>query len=207
MQGVQLIHLWEDIWIRKQPLVEQRISALCGAAVTVHARATQVKKISGKQAEFFFEQNHLASHAGAKEYFALIVNNEIMAAASFSRRTIIDRNGVSYHSYELIRFCNKAGYLVVGGLSKLLNYFAKNNFPDDIMTYADREWSDGASLEKTGFILSGVTTPLKFWVHKDTYLRIPYHKAPSHDEEMKKKGYVLISNCGNLKYIKYYKFM
>ncbi len=48
-----------------------------------------------------------------------------------------------YRSYEMVRFANVTGVTVTGGLSKLIKAFAEEVKPDDIMTYVDREWSDG----------------------------------------------------------------
>jgi hypothetical protein len=48
---------------------------------------------------------------------------------------------------------------VVGGLDKLLKAFVTDFHPDDIMTYADRDWSNGRSYEKLGFTRLEQTEP------------------------------------------------
>ena len=45
--------------------------------------------------------------------------------------------------YELIRFCNKINTNVIGGASKLFKYFIKNYNPNEIISYADKRWSNG----------------------------------------------------------------
>ena len=53
--------------------------------------------------------------------------------------------------YELTRFCNKINTNVVGGASKLLNYFIKTYSPQSIETYSDNLISDGHIYQNLGF--------------------------------------------------------
>jgi hypothetical protein len=63
--------------------------------------------------------------------------------------------GKGEQSGELIRFCNKLDYTVVGGLSKLLKHFITQYQVDDVMTYIDKDWSDGKSFIQLGFEVVG----------------------------------------------------
>jgi hypothetical protein len=47
-----------------------------------------------------------------------------------------------FRSYELLRFASLQGYVVVGGMDKLMKAFMHENQPDDIMSYADKDWSE-----------------------------------------------------------------
>ena len=66
-----------------------------------------------------------------------------MAVATFSGgRTLKFGDRKNQRSYELIRFATLKEFVVIGGFDKLLKAFCKEHQPDDIMTYADRDWSD-----------------------------------------------------------------
>lgn len=187
-KGVRIIHLWEDIWYTQQAIVQSRLLSVLGKSATIPARLTKSRRIDKPTLDQFLTENHLQIPTGAKfkyglylpkRYFRVIdinknifteVLNEtlegheeiLMAAASFSTARTFVREGVSYRSFELIRFANLKGFTVVGGFDKLLQTFIKDQNPDDIMTYADADWSDGASYEKLGFERIELTSPQSF---------------------------------------------
>ena len=49
-------------------------------------------------------------------------------------------------------------------MGKSLNAFIAETAPDDIMSYADLEWSDGRVYETLGFAFENVTPPQSFIV-------------------------------------------
>ena len=69
--------------------------------------------------------------------------------------------------YELLRFCNKLNTTVIGGASKLFNYFIKKYDPESIVSYADRRWSQGNLYEKLGFQLYNESKPNYYYVIKN----------------------------------------
>lgn len=187
-KGVRIIHLWEDIWYTQQAIVQSRLLSVLGKSATIPARLTKSRRIDKPTLDQFLTENHLQIPTGAKfkyglylpeRYFRVIekdknmfteVLNEtlegheeiLMAVASFSTARTFVREGVSYRSFELIRFANLKGFTVVGGFDKLLQTFIKDQNPDDIMTYADADWSGGASYEKLGFERIELTAPQSF---------------------------------------------
>lgn len=190
-KNLKVIHLWEDIWYSKQSIVESRLRSLLGKSETIPARLTKVSRIEKPILDKFLEDNHLQSKANAKlkyglwlpkQYFRVIHNENLrlemadsemflVAVASFSNAKKIIREGHEYRSYEMIRFANHKGLTVVGGLNKLLKKFIDEHSPDDIMTYADADWSDGSNYEKLGFERIAQTPPIAFRVEKETYTR------------------------------------
>ena len=91
-------------------------------------------------------------------------NDELVSLMSFSslRKNLgrKDKNG----SYELLRFCNKVGITVQGGASRLLTHFKTNKNPDEIISYADRRWSEGNMYEKLGMQFIHDTKPNYFYL-------------------------------------------
>ena len=55
----------------------------------------------------------------------------------------------------------------------MLKTFIKDVQPDDIMSYADLEWSAGDVYAQLGFELEGTKTPVMFSIDTDTWKRTP----------------------------------
>lgn len=202
-QGIQLIHLWEDVWNQQGPLVKARIRAFIGDFTSIFARNTEVQRIDKKVIDDFLSQNHLQSTTHAKYKYGLYHCNTLVAAASFSAHRQMQREGKPSRSHELVRFANLSQHTVVGGMSKLLNMFMNEVCPGDIMSYADRDWSTGRSYEKLGFTFIQDTTPQAFLIHPDEQTRYYPHRLPQNitTESLVNKGYITIYNAGNKKYV------
>ncbi|WP_142604169.1 PDDEXK family nuclease [Solitalea koreensis] len=215
LQNIRCIHLWEDIWMENTELIKSRVMAMLGQSKRIHGRQTKVVKLDKPVLTTFLNQNHLQGSPTAKYKYGLVHKGSLVAAASFSAGRPMLREGQTYQSFELVRFANLHSHTVVGGLSKLLQHFIKEQKPDDIMTYADRDWSMGEGYQKLGFTHIGNTAPLPFWIHPKERLRYYSTRLPDHlsnefknqdafktiDSFMEAKGYVRIFNSGNLKYL------
>ena len=55
----------------------------------------------------------------------------------------------------------------------MLKTFIKEVQPDDIMSYADLEWSAGDVYKQLGFELEGQKAPVLFTIDPDTWQRTP----------------------------------
>ena len=128
------------------------------------------------------------------------------------------------HEWELVRFCNKCGYHVPGGASKLLKHFERQYNPKSIVSYADRRWTmnNGNTLyDRLGFSLDHISKPnYWYWNTEDRdyalYSRIQFQKhklkgilehfdeSKSEVQNMKDNGYDRIFDCGNLVFVKKY---
>ncbi len=210
-KGIRVIHLWEDVWQTKRAIVESRLMSLFSKSETIPARLTQVQRIDKPTLDKFLINNHLQSKVNAKlkyglflpsRYFRVIQNEKVLqeniskeaflvAVASFSNAKKIIREGQEFRSYELIRFANHKGFTVVGGLNKLLKMFIDEHAPDDIMTYADADWSDGSNYEKIGFERIELTPPLTFELDNEDFTR----KLANENTEKK------VFNSGNWKFL------
>ena len=207
-EGKQIIFIWEDIWIKKREIVLSRLSALAQNSIKLHGRTTVCKRIEKKEYITFLSQNHLQVPANAKFKFGLYLKEQLVAVAGFSAPKKYYRDDEVSRSSELIRFCNLKGHTVIGGFDKILKHFISNHDVDDIMSYADRDWSNGKSYERLGFERIENTPPTSFWVHQKEMERIYSHqtfiKLGTEDEQLLfKKGYQKIVNSGNYKYIKF----
>ncbi|QNK63838.1 hypothetical protein H7F33_04900 [Pedobacter sp. PAMC26386] len=212
--GKQLIQLWEDIWSDKSAQILSRINALLGKNKRIHGRKTSVISITQPEADVFFQKNHLQGSAKARHRYALILAGQFVAVATFSARRKMTRIHADYTSVELIRFATADGFTVQGGLSKLIKHLIKTILPDDVMTYADLDWSYGKGYTKLGFEMVAQMPPAEIWLDLADHTRYFPHRLP---EEIRKTitllsipeqtaylnslRYVGVFNTGNLKYI------
>lgn len=202
-QGIRLVHLWEDHWTRRRHLVQARIHALMGESERIFARNTTITRIDRLTLDAFLNLNHLQGSPQVKYKYGLYAKDLLVAAASFSGKRPVKREGQELDSYEMIRFASITGTTVTGGLSKLLSTFKEEINPGDIMTYADRDWSNGNSYEQLGFSFIGNTPPQTFLIHPREMQRMYPHRlqAGLTEDDMLRKGYFRIYNAGNKKYI------
>jgi hypothetical protein len=199
--NIILIHLWEDVWIRRKQQVLSRLKSLTGVNKRIHGRATSVKKITKELAEKFLERYHLQGSAGGRYHFGLYKDDELLAVSSFSNKRTMKNRSAVHTSAELIRFATKEGYTVIGGMSKLIKHYVQIAKPNDLMSYADRDWSQGKAYLAAGFQLKAVTAPVRFYLDPQRLQRYSAKQLAERPIENEHSSYLEIFNTGNLKYV------
>jgi hypothetical protein len=212
-QGILLVHLWEDIWRNKREQVLGRIHSFCGLNKSLHGRKAKVVYIDSSEAKAFLEQHHLQGYIKTKYHLGLSIDNALKAVACFSASRPMKSKGEQYRSAELVRFATESGFTIVGGLGKLISHFLQEVSVNDLMTYADRDWSLGLGYDKLGFHFSGNTDPVTFYIDGQTFMRYYAHRLPKKiqmafnaqnvlnlDDFLAENGFKKIFNTGNLKY-------
>jgi len=162
----KIIHLDIDLLASAYFKVLDRIRSLCGRGRRLFARNTVVARIDKEMALAFLEEYHLQVALAGKYRYGLFYKGDLVSVAVFSGGRRMRDQSAEYRSFELLRFCHKGGYLIVGGISKLLKAFIEDFKPDDIMTYADRDWSDESSLTRIGFKEEGRTEGQLFYIRE-----------------------------------------
>ena len=207
--GYKQLIIYEDLWFTKGDIIRNRLLANLGLGERIFARKCRVGKISAEMAREFLEINHLIGDARCVFRYGLFYGEELVSVAAFSASRPMERQGRILHSYEWVRYASRASLRIVGGMGKLLDYFVTVERPEEIMSYADIDWSDGDVYRKLGFKQVGETPPVKFYVNSETYERISAKKLlrdrkyrmmdsrPAQDEVQ-----VPILNSGNLKFLK-----
>ncbi len=212
---IRIVHLWEDQWTFHEKKMKSRLRSLLGISQRIHGRETEVTAIDNQQLIEFLARNHLNVPLKAKYKFGLFGSEGLLAVMSFSKPRPILREGQSYASFELLRFCNRLNLTVVGGFSKLLHHFITKYNPDDIMTYVDADWSEGDYLKALGFTKVDKLPGMEFWLNTETGVReypdlvLKKHKKTMEDigtQEQKddfiqKMGYSSVYNSGSYKYL------
>ncbi len=164
VKDIRSFHIDQDQILKDPHKILSRLYSLLGKGRVIYARQTVVARIDKRVALAFLEENHLQVAIPGKYRYGLFHESELVSVAIFSGGRKMREHAPNYRSFELIRFCHKAGYRVVGGMSKLLKSFIEDFHPNDIMTYVDRDWSQDSNLRTLGFQEQGSTSPQSFWI-------------------------------------------
>ena len=212
--NIKLIQIFEDEWMYKQDIVKSRLLNIIGKTPNkLYARKCEIREVESKDSSNFLDQNHIQGKLGAKVKLGLYYDNELVSLMTFGNLRKNLGSTSKEGSYELLRFCNKLNTTVIGGASKLFKYFITNYNPINIISYADRRWSEGNLYYNLGFKLLGETKPNYFYVNKyflnresrfkyrkDILIKNGFDPNKSEYEIMKDNGYTRIYDCGVLKF-------
>ena len=162
--GIRLIHIFEDEWINKKDILLSMIKNILGnTEMHIYARKCKVVKIDDASVvNDFLMENHLQGICPSTIKYGLYYNNELVSLMTFGKSRHFIGNGS--REYELLRFCNKKNYNVIGAASKLFKSFIKEYNPSSVVSYADRRWSIGNLYEKLGFTLYNKSNPNYYYV-------------------------------------------
>ena len=211
--GIRLIHIFEDDFDYKNEIIKSIITNIIGYSKKIYARKTKVVKITNKLiVKDFLNKNHLQGFVNTNINYGLYHNNELVSIMTFMRcRKVLNKKNTN-HEYELVRFCNKVGFSVIGGASKLFNKFIDEYSPMSVLSYCDISWANGGLYRKLGFNSIGFTKPNYYYViDKKRENRINYQKhklvKKGYDDKLTEVeimfnlGYYRIFNCGNEKFL------
>ncbi len=208
--SIRLIHIWEDDWLHKTEIVKSQLLNLFYKSNKIFARKCIIKEVSVKETRKFLDNNHIQGFVSSKFKIGLYYNNDLVSIMTFD--SFEGRKKMYDNEYNLSRFCNKLGYNVIGGASKLLSYFTKTYLVTRVISYADKDWSVGNLYYTLGFNNIGGNGPdYKYVVgnkrvHKSRYkksnLKIQ-HSNFTESKTMKELGINRIYDCGKIKFEKY----
>jgi len=206
-KGIKLIHVFSNDFHNNEVIVKSIIRNAVGKNENkIPGRKTKAKEISKKIAASFLRENHLKGNTGCNIAIGLFYDSELVQVTTYGK----PRFNKS-HSYEVIRSATKINTTVVGGFSKINNFFVKNycTHGNTIITYADRSISNGNVYEKAGFVFNKFTKPGYYYTKKNiVYSRHEfqkhklvnmegYSKDKTEWEIMKENKYDRFWDCGN----------
>ena len=168
-KGIFLFHIFGYEWINKRSIVESMIRNILGkCSEKIFARDTYVSQIDSIKASEFLEINHRQGSSSSKIRLGLVskTTQELVSLMTFGKtRTYMGRlESDSENTYELIRFCSKLNTSVVGGASKLFQYFVNNYHPDKVISFSDIAHTRGKLYSTLGFIEKNRSDPGYIWV-------------------------------------------
>lgn len=219
----------EDRWNNQKGMMQQRLLAHLEIFVPIYARNCEVRRIDKNTAAEFLSRTHSYGDASCRYRYGLFLKRytgargiqtedspqpgELVAVATFSNARKWNKEGKEIRSHEWTRYASLPGVRINGGMGKLLKEFIQDAQPDDIMTYADLEWSEGGVYEQLGFSLEGRKCPVMFsidpqWnrhpVRHETALHERHETASSErhceEERLLRRGNLLYRNFGSNKF-------
>ena len=192
----------EDRWRRQGEMMRARILAHLELFSQAYARNCEVRRIEKAEAQAFLNENHSYGYAACRYRYGLFLKRhtghiaeelrsldsarddrelrqdgngqigKLIAVATFSNARRWIKDGKEISSYEWTRYASLPEMRVSGGMGKLLKAFIKDVQPDDIMSYADLEWSEGTVYERLGIKREHLgKEPVLFTVDRRTWER------------------------------------
>ena len=207
-KNIELVQIWSSDWKNKKEIWKSRIKAKLGITKNkIYARKCNIKEISLETKNEFLNINHLQGQDRSTYKFGLFYEDDLVSVMTF-----IKADSYKSAEWELSRFATKINTQVIGGFSKLLRHFRKNN-SGSIVSYADRMHSNGNVYEKNGFTLHHVNRPSYHYVKRGSDILENRQKFMKHKiangpddtrtefEIMTDLGYHRIYDCGTITYV------
>lgn len=180
--NINPIVMTEDRWRLQGNMMRERLLAHLEKFTSLYARNCYVKKIEKDVAREFLIANHSYGDAACRYRYGLYLRRPsrcgtfeaetLVAVATFSNARKWQKGDKVIRSYEWTRYASLPGVRISGGMGKVLKAFIEEVHPDDIMSYADLEWSEGKVYEQLGFVLEGRKDPVMFVVD-EAWRRFP----------------------------------
>jgi len=210
-KNITLLHIFEDEWNYKQEIVKSIIKnkLKINDNTNIFARNTIIKNVNSQIAKKFLNDNHIQGNVNSKVSLGLYYKDELVSLMCFSKGRIII--GGKKNEWELTRFCNLINTNVVGGASKLFNYFVKEYSPEKVVSYSDIRLFDGGLYEKLNFKRISQSKPNYWYVingiryhrfnfRKSILVKEGYDKNKTEKEIMFERKYYRIYDCGAIRW-------
>ena len=194
-----VVILPQDRWMAGGDMTRRRLLAHLHTFTSVFARFCEVRRIDKSAAAAFLSDNHSYGDASCRYRYGLFLKRDyklpkgtMVAVSEFSAPRRWNKDGVIVSSYEWVRYASLPDVRVVGGMGKMLKAFIEDVKPDDVMTYADLEWSDGRAYRELGFEPEGERECVDFIVDPVNWYRLPLRGEST--------GGLYYRNFGSIKY-------
>ena len=177
------IIITEDRWHSQNEMMKARLLAHLEIFTPVYARNCEVRRIDKPTATEFLSRTHAYGDAACKYRYGMFLKRStghiakegrcdipagtLIAVGTFSNARKWVKEDRTIRSYEWIRYASLPGLRISGGMGKILKAFIEEVQPDDIMSYADLEWSEGTVYEQLGFTLEGQKEPVLFGIDSE----------------------------------------
>jgi hypothetical protein len=187
--GIRVLQIRENEVKTKTAVVKSMINNILNKDLTVvFARKCKVLPVNKIDAQKFFKENHLMGDYYNGTCIGLYYEEKLVSCMLYKK--------LSKHKLDIIRFCSKLNYRVVGAITKLLSAIEKANPETKAIEYwVDLRYGTGNSLLNLGF---------KHEKDILTYeLTDKYDVFHSKSQKAKQKSVKKIYNAGQRLYVKY----
>lgn len=204
-KGIRIIHIWEDDWTYRGEIIKSQIRNWIGdVKERIFARKCKIREVSSDISKEFLDLNHVQGSCNSIKQLGLYFNDELVSIMTFDHSE--GRKKMPINDWNLSRFCNKLNTSIIGGASKLFQFFIRNYSPLRVISYADRNWSNGNLYFKLGFShISNSKEDYKYVVenrriHKSRFRKSKLDTNLSESEYMRLNSIPKIWDCGKMKF-------
>ena len=214
--GQAPVVITEDRWTAQKEMTGKRVLAHLETFFPIYARNCEVRRIEKAEAEAFLKENHSYGDAACRYRYGLFLKRHtgqrasgliqpgtLVAVAEFSNARKWKKGDKVIRSYEWTRYASLPDVRINGGMGKVLKHFIREVQPDDIMSYADLEWSEGRVYEQLGFSLEGHKEAVTFMIDRERGSRRALGKrsfAYAQDDRREAQDDRYFCNLGSNKY-------
>jgi hypothetical protein len=175
------------------------------------ARKCKVKMVNSLETKKFLNENHIQGWCVSKINIGLYENDELVSLMTFGKMRInLGIKSTKDGEYELLRFCNKLNYSVIGGPSKLFKYFIEVYNPHKIISFSENDLFSGKLYEKLGmykinesinyYWSDGIHRYNRWKFRKSELIKKGFDENKTSNDIMIEKGFYKCWNSGNKKY-------
>lgn len=223
-EGIRLIQIWEDQFLRNEELIFNKINYVCGydRSNIINTRKCAVEELSVSEYKEIMK-NHIQGGDKPQIRLGLKFDSIIVAAIGLAKPNLSrsSKEQQKLNQLELTRFVTNINYRVPGALSKFMSYIKKNFKADSVYSYADLDLVDK---NKNVYVSSGFEEEKEcmpdysYVIKSKREHRYKYRKSKlkklfsevysdekTEKEMMESMGYYQIWNSGFIKYRYYLK--
>ena len=210
-KNIKIYNIWEDDWDNKSDIVKSQIlNWLNLTSNKIFARKCQIKELYDTNlVKEFLDENHIQGYVNSNIKLGLFYKNEMVSMITFDKME--GRKKMEIDGWNLNRFCSKKNTIVIGGASKLLKFFINKYEPTRIISFADRDWSNGGLYYNLGFnFVKNLDPDYKYIVDnmrvnkqrftKSKLSKLGFDTIKTESVIMSDMGYHKIFNCGKIKF-------
>jgi hypothetical protein len=203
------ITIYSDEWNTRQYQVKNYLLSKNNTLKKIYARKCIIRKIDREAASSFINNYHIQPlrKEAIKNAYSIGYNDTLLGIMTFGNH---HRYSLQSNEIVLNRMCFINGFAVIGGASKLLSYFLKNNPDyDTVISWSDNRLSEGKVYEKMGFKNDTTYTSDycytkngKKW-NKQNFQKkkINCKKGQTEKERMEELNYIRIYDSGKTRWI------
>lgn len=208
--NINFIQIFENEWLSKQEIVKSIVKRKLNMTEKIYARKCVVREISLKETKNFCEAYHLQGYSKCAIRIGMFYSDELVSVMTVGANRFKQTD-----VYELIRYTCHPLYSVTGGMKKMLAYLKNEYQINELDSFIERRYFNGAGYLNAGFKLVGVSVPNYFYFKSSDptiiYNRMMFQKAKLHKklkifddklseyENMMDNGFLRIYDCGNIK--------
>lgn len=155
--AIRLLTIYESEWLARPHALKHLIrNAMGKGRGRVGARECTIRNVGNAEAMAFFERYHVQGGEGFGVHYGLYLRDRLVGCMRFTLGAN-DRGAGSNRVWTLTRYATRIS--VPGGASRLFKAFVDEHDPEEVKSFSDNRYFDGAMYERLGFRLDERLAP------------------------------------------------